>query len=73
MRASFGEESHLSKAAFADDFEIIKIIGFDPNTEKKVLVPTTTIDNKHWCLVLIRTLTGFHQPRNFVLLGTPET
>lgn len=43
---SSGEESHLSKAAFADDFEIIKIIGFDPNTEKKLLVPRTTIDNK---------------------------
>lgn len=25
---------HLSKAAFADDFEVVKITGFDPEEEK---------------------------------------
>lgn len=28
-------QTHLSKAAFADDFEVVKITGFDPNVEKQ--------------------------------------
>ena len=27
--------THLSKAAFADDFEVVKITGFDPNAEER--------------------------------------
>lgn len=28
-------QTHLSKAAFTNDFEVVKIIGFDPNVEKQ--------------------------------------
>lgn len=30
------EASHLSKAAFADDFEVVKVVGFDPNREEMI-------------------------------------
>lgn len=28
-------QTHLSKTAFADDFEVVKITRFDPDLEKK--------------------------------------
>lgn len=30
--------THLSKAAFADDFEVVKITGFDPAGDKQTVL-----------------------------------
>lgn len=29
-------QTHLSKAAFSNDFKVVKITGFDPKEEKKI-------------------------------------
>lgn len=61
------EEVHLSEAAFANDFEVVKIVRFDPKSQNKRLElprqPSTTI---HRCFSLIWILTEYLQLRNFV-------